>query len=249
MQRVNKWSGGWILAVAGLLAGAEAAQGTTAAPEMMWDLTDLYPTPEAWNEAFTRNSTAVDGLAGFQGTLGESSTQLLRVLDTMSGVRRLVHLPNKDWTGFDAAAKVAASGTIVAGLNAFGAPIIDRESPAPAPVQFPRDNSPRFRDGKPWPEAIAGANRDAKGRAMGTEGGYTIVNARRLWDAGNNILSFSTDQNYADVVVLEHELKSFSIMFSQADIILLNGNPLANIYEMLDTRVVLKEGKVVVGKR
>jgi imidazolonepropionase-like amidohydrolase len=78
--------------------------------------------------------------------------------------------------------------------------------------------------------------------------------------------------------VLEHELKSFSIVFSVADIhriigpnaarfvgmadqigtleagkladiILLDGDPTKNIYEMLKTRVVLKEGKIVVDKR
>jgi imidazolonepropionase-like amidohydrolase len=194
------------------------------------------------------------------------------------GVTRLVHLPNKDWTGFDAAAQVAQAHAIVSGLNAFGAPIIDRESAAPAPVQFPKDNTPRFRDGKPWPEALAGANRDTKGRATGTEGGYTIVNARRIWDADHNALSWSTDQNYADKVVLEHELKSFSIMFSMADIFqimgpnsaayvgmgdkigtlevgkygditLVAGDPRENIYPMLNTTVVLKEGRVVVDKR
>lgn len=195
-----------------------------------------------------------------------------------AGVTRLVHLPNKDWTGYDQAAKVAATHSIVAGLNAFGAPIIDRESPPPAPVQFPKDDSPRFRDGKPWPEAIAGANRDPSGRAMGTEAGYTVVNARRIWDADHGALSWSTDQNYADKVVLEHELKSFSIMFSMADIFqimgpnsanflgladkigtlevgklgdvtMVLGDPRENIYPMLNTTVVLKEGKMVVDKR
>jgi len=191
-----------------------------------------------------------------------------------------VHLPNKDFTGYDAAAKIASTGSIVAGMLGFGAPIIDRESPAPAPVQFPRDNSPRFRDGKPWPESIVGANRDPQGRAMGTEGAFTIINARRIWDADPNhrTISYSTDQNYADLVVLEHELKSLSIVFSMqdihrimgpnsaryvgmekeigtleagklADIILLDGNPMLNIYEMLKTKVVVKEGKVVVDKR
>jgi imidazolonepropionase-like amidohydrolase len=197
-----------------------------------------------------------------------------------AGVTRLVHLPNKDWTGYEAADAVAKTGSVVAGLIAFGAPTIDRESPAPAVVQFPRDNATRFRDGKPWPEAIAGANRDPKGRAMGTEAGYTIVNARRIWDADPNhqTIAYSTDQNFADLAVLEHELKSYSIVFSMADIhrimgpnsaryvgmadrlgtleagkladiILLEGNPTLNIYEMLKTRVVLKEGKVVVDKR
>src|SRR6266540_719129 len=54
-----------------------------------------------------------------------------------AGVRRLVHLPNKDWTSREAAAKVASTNSIVLGLIAFGAPNIDRLSTAPATVQWP----------------------------------------------------------------------------------------------------------------
>jgi imidazolonepropionase-like amidohydrolase len=207
-----------------------------------------------------------------------SSPAMVAAVD--AGVTRLVHLPNKDFTTYEQAERVAQTGSIVAGLIAFGAPNVDTLSAAPAAVQWPKDNTTRFRDGKPWPEAIAGANRDPKGRALGTEAGYTIVNARRIWDADPNHLtiSYSTDQNAADLVVLEHELKSFSLMFSMADIhkiigpnaaryvgmadqigtlepgkladiILIDGNPTLNIYEMLKTKVVLKEGKVVVDKR
>jgi imidazolonepropionase-like amidohydrolase len=197
-----------------------------------------------------------------------------------AGITRLVHVPNKDWTGYDAAERAAQTGSIVAGAVAFGAPYIDSLSAAPAQVQWPKDNSTRFRDGKPWPEAISGANRDPKGRATGTEGGYSMVNARRIWDGDptHQSISYSTDQNAADLVVLEHELKSYSVMFSMADIhriigpnaaryvglgdeigtlepgkladiILIDGNPTLNIYEMLKTKVVLKEGKVVIDKR
>ena len=207
-----------------------------------------------------------------------SSSAMVAAID--AGVTRLVHVPNKDFTSYDAAERVAQTGSIVAGAVAFGAPYIDSLSAAPAQVQWPKDNTTRFRDGKPWPEAISGANRDAKGRAVGTEGGYSMVNARRIWDGDSTrqTISFSTDQNAADLVVLEHELKSFSVMFSMADIhriigpnaaryvgladqigtlevgkladiILIDGNPTLNIYEMLKTRVVLKEGKVVVDKR
>jgi len=207
-----------------------------------------------------------------------SSPAMTAALD--AGVTRLVHLPNKDWTSYEQADAVAKAGAIVAGLIAFGAPNIDTLSQGPAPVQWPKDNTARFRDGKPWPEAIVGANRDAKGRATGTEGGFTIINARRIWDADPNhtTISYSTDQNGDDLVVLEHELKSFSIVFSMADIhriigpnaarfvgmadqigtletgkladvILLDGDPTKNIYEMLKTKVVLKAGRIVVDKR
>lgn len=207
-----------------------------------------------------------------------SSPAMVAAVD--AGVTRLVHLPNKDFTTYEQAETVAKAGAIVAGLIAFGAPNIDRLSAPPAAVQWPKDNTVRFRDGKPWPEAIAGANRDPKGRATGTEAGYTIVNARRIWDADPNhtTMSYSTDQNANDLVVLEHELKSFSIVFSMADIhriigpnaaryvgmekeigtletgkladiILLSGDPTDNIYGMLTTKVVLKEGKVVLDKR
>ncbi len=197
-----------------------------------------------------------------------------------AGVTRLVHLPNKDFTGFDEADAIAARGAIISGLIAFGAPTIDRESGYPADVRFPRDNMPRFRDGRAWPEALAGANRDPQGRATGTEGAYTIINARRVWDAApsHQTISFSTDQNFADIVVLEHELKSFSIVFSMrdifqimgpnsakfvgmedeigtlepgkiADIILLSGDPTYNIYGLLTNEVTILGGEVVVDKR
>ena len=216
--------------------------------------------------------------AGVQVNVHAVSTPAM-VAAIDAGVRRLVHLPNKDWVTREAAAKVAATNSIVLGTIGFGAPIIDRESPAPAPVTFPRDDSPRFRDGKPWPEAIAGANRDANGKAMGTEAGYAMVNGRTIWDGSSGkALGYCTDQNYADIVVLEHELKSYSVMFSMqdiikilgpntaeylhmsdqigtleagkvADIILLDGNPLEGIQYMLKTKVVLRGGKVVVDKR
>ena len=123
--------------------------------------------------------------AGVQVNVHAVSTPAM-VAAVDAGVTRLVHLPNKDWTS-------------LRGRRGGGEDRIDRRRadrvwradhrPRVARagvVQFPRDNTTRFRDGKPWPEAIAGANRDPKGRAMGTEAGYTIVNARRIWDADPN---------------------------------------------------------------
>lgn len=254
---------------------AMAAKGIKQTGEIAVGVPSPDPTPRDYEVL----KAVVDEAAkvGVQVNVHSVTTPwTLAALDV--GVRRFVHLSERDWTSHEEAAKLAAAGAIVAGLNAFGAPIIDRLSGPPAAVQFPKDNTPRFRDGKPWPESISAAVRDASGKATGTEGAYPILNARTLWDAGHSTVGFSTDQNYADLVVLEHELKSFSIMFSMrdifeimgpntakyvglgdqiealepgklADIILLSGDPLENIYGLLTTKVVFKGGRIVVDKR
>jgi imidazolonepropionase-like amidohydrolase len=231
----------------------------------------LTPEPGPTAEEIAVLKAVVDEAAkvGVQVNVHAVSTPAM-VAAIDAGVRRLVHLPNKDWTSREAAAKVAATNSIVLGLIGFGAPIIN---------VFAKDNTPRFRSGMPWPDSIAGANKDAAGKATGTEAGYTIVNARTIWDAsGGKGIGYCTDQNYADIAVLEHELKSYSLMFSMddifriigpntaeylhmsdqigtleagklADIILLDGDPREHIYNMLKTKVVVKGGKVVVDKR
>jgi imidazolonepropionase-like amidohydrolase len=204
--------------------------------------------------------------AGVQVNVHAVSTPAM-VAAIDAGVRRLVHLPNKDWVTRSAAQKVASTGSIVLGTIGFGAPVFG---------VFANDNSPRFRDGKPWPDAIAGANR-AEGVATGTEAGYTIVNARTIWDAGG-LVGYCTDTGYDPRAGLEHELQSYRVVFSMqdifklmgpntaayigmsdqlgtlepgklADIVLVQGNPLDGIHNMLTTKVVLKAGVVVVDKR
>ena len=204
--------------------------------------------------------------AGVQVNVHAVSTPAM-VAAIDAGVRRLVHLPNKDWVTLSAAKKVASTRSIVLGTIGFGAPVFG---------VFANDNNPRFRDGKPWPEAIAGANK-AEGVATGTEAGYTIVNARTIWDQGG-LIGYCTDTGYEPRAGLEHELKSYSIVFSMqdifklmgpntaayigmgdqlgtlepgklADIILLDGNPLTGIHNMLNAKVVVKGGVMVVDKR
>lgn len=179
-----------------------------------------------------------------------------------AGVPLLVHLPNKDFTSVEDARKLAASGTKILATIGFGAPVFG---------VFANDNKPRFRDGKDWPQSIVGGVR------LGEEAGYMPVNARTVWDAGA-ILGYCTDTTYDPLAGLEHELKSFNMMFSMkdmiqimgpntasyiqmgdqlgtievgrmADIILLDGDPLEGYWNWLKTKVTIKGGVVVVDKR
>jgi len=195
-----------------------------------------------------------------------STSAMVAAVD--AGVRRLVHIPNKDFVDRDAAKMLADTGTISLATIGFGAPVFG---------VFAEDNEPRFRDGNAWPESISGANRDAQNRAIGNEIGYTIVNARTIFDEGA-VLGYCTDTRYDPWAGLRHELESYNVMFSMrdiveimgpntaayinmaddlgtleagklADIVLVAGNPMEGFWNMLDARVVLKEGVVVVDKR
>jgi imidazolonepropionase-like amidohydrolase len=189
-----------------------------------------------------------------------SSPAMMAAVD--AGVPLLVHLPNKDWVSKEDAKKLADSGTKILATIGFGAPVFG---------VFANDNKPRFRNGKAWPESIDGGVR------LGEEAGYMPVNARTVWDAGA-ILGYCTDTTYDAKAGLEHELKSFNLMFSMqdmvklmgpntasyiqmgdqlgtlepgklADLILLDGNPMEGYWNWLKTKVVVKGGVVVVDKR
>ena len=189
-----------------------------------------------------------------------STPAMLAAVD--AGVKRLVHLPNKDFMSKADAEKVAAAGTMITGTVGFGVPVFG---------VFADDNQPRFRDGRPWPESIV------DGVRLGEEAGYMPVNARTAWDAGV-VLGYCTDTNYNPTKGLEHELRSNSLVFSPrdlvkmmgpntaayikmeddlgtiepgklADIVLLDGDPLEGYWNWIKAKVVIKGGEVVVDKR
>ncbi|RPH59073.1 MAG: hypothetical protein EHM89_11360 [Acidobacteria bacterium] len=130
---------------------------------------------------------------------------------------------------------------------------------------FGNDNMPLFRDRGPFPwETLS-------------SGGQGPVNARLLWEAGITY-GYGTDSSWLPKYALAQELKPLALMFSPkdivsiltknaaaailrsdqlgtlepgkiADIVILNGDPLANVSNLLNVSVVVKGGQVVVDKR
>jgi oligoendopeptidase F len=56
--------------------------------EPMWNLADLYPSPEGWTAARDRLKAETEKLDTFKGTLGKSAKDMFAALDVMSRVRR-----------------------------------------------------------------------------------------------------------------------------------------------------------------
>jgi imidazolonepropionase-like amidohydrolase len=179
-----------------------------------------------------------------------------------AGAGKLVHTPHFGWLEDADARAVAKAGVEMLSTIGFGVPVFG---------VFNDENVPTFRDGRPWPESIL----DGEGR--GREAGYKAVNARTLWDAGV-VYGFGTDTNYHPKAGLAHELRTLNLMFSPhdiitlmgpntaafidksdelgtldagklADLVLLDGNPLDGYWHLLNARVVIKGGEVVVDRR
>jgi imidazolonepropionase-like amidohydrolase len=179
-----------------------------------------------------------------------------------AGAPKLVHTPHFGWLTDEDARRVAAADIENLSTIGFGVPVFG---------VFAEDNEPRFRDGRPWPDAIIA------GEGRGREAGYKAVNARTLWDNGV-VYGFGTDTNYLPQAGLEHELKSLNLMFSMqdivelmgpntaafiersnelgtlapgklADIVLLDRNPLDGYWNMLKPEVVIKGGRIVIDRR
>ena len=179
-----------------------------------------------------------------------------------AGATKLVHTPHFGWLSEADARVVRDAGVEVLSCAGFGVPVFG---------VFNGNNVPTFRDGKPWPDGIL----DGQGR--GREAGEKIVNARTLWDAGV-VYGYGTDTGYHPRLGLAHELRTLNVMFSPqdliklmgpntaafieksselgtlepgklADIVILDGNPLEGYWHLLNPKVVIKGGEIVVDKR
>ena len=131
---------------------------------------------------------------------------------------------------------------------------------------FDADNKPLFRDGGPFPMP----------RPL-SSGGQGPVNARILWDAGM-AYAYGTDTQWDPRESLADELRALNLVFSardilkimgpntaavigksselgtlepgkRADIVVVDGNPLEDIFSLTRVVLVVKDGKVVSDKR
>jgi imidazolonepropionase-like amidohydrolase len=177
-----------------------------------------------------------------------------------AGAGKLVHTPHDSFMTNEQAQLVAAAGIENLSTVGFAVPTFD---------VFNDDNIPTFRDGSPWPSGILGTGSNAAGEKA--------VNARTLWDNGV-VYGFGTDTGYLPRDGLAHELRGLNLMFSPrdivklmgpntaafidmsdslgtlepgklADIVLIDGNPLDLIYNVLNVRVTIKGGEIVADHR
>ena len=99
MQRVQSRLGaGFLIGAAFLMIGWHSARAAdapapaaVAAPAADWDLTDLYATPQAWDDSYARTRAAADKLGAYKGTLGKSADALLKALVAISDLSREVN--------------------------------------------------------------------------------------------------------------------------------------------------------------
>jgi imidazolonepropionase-like amidohydrolase len=131
---------------------------------------------------------------------------------------------------------------------------------------FDADNKPLFRDGGPFPMP----------RPL-SSGGQGPVNARILWDGGMTY-AYGTDTQWDPRESLADELRALNLVFSsrdiikimgpnsaaaigksselgtlepgkRADIVIVDGDPLEDIFNLTRVVVVVKDGKVMSDKR
>jgi imidazolonepropionase-like amidohydrolase len=185
-------------------------------------------------------------------------THAVSVQDTLAAVEAgpavLVHTPHIGRLEEDPAAvqKIAKAGIPMTSTLAIFIP------------HFSADNKPLFRDAGPFPWNTV------------SSGGQGPVNARLLWEAGISY-GYGTDASWHPRETLADELRALQLMFSPkdivsiltknaansvlkaddlgtlepgkfADVVILDGDPIANATSLLNVAMVIKGGQVMVDK-
>ena len=197
-----------------------------------------------------------------------SITHAVTVVDTVAAVEAgthvLVHTPHIGQLDEETARMIADSGIPMVSTLGIFVPTFAADN-AVIRDRTGMDNVPRFRDLEPFPmDTISSA-------------GQGPVNARMLWDAGL-VYGFGTDTRFVPRDSLYQELKPLHLVFSAqdivtimsrnaaiaigrldelgtveagklADLVILDGDPLENPYDLLDVSMVVKGGEIVVDNR
>jgi imidazolonepropionase-like amidohydrolase len=184
-------------------------------------------------------------------------THAVTVADTIAaveaGVQSLAHTPHIGQLTMEQARMIAKAGIPMMSTLGVFVPYFDRT------------NTPLFRDRQPFPwETLSSA-------------GQGPVNARLLWEAGITY-GYGTDTSWLPKESLALELRPLSLVFSPkdivsiltrnaaaaihrshevgtldggklADLVMVNGDPLADVFNLLKVSMVIKAGEVVVDKR
>jgi imidazolonepropionase-like amidohydrolase len=186
-------------------------------------------------------------------------THAVSVVDTLAAVEArpdvLVHTPHIGRLEEDAAAvkTIASAGIPMTSTLQVFVP------------HFGDDNTPLFRDAQPFPwDTLSSA-------------GQGPVNARLLWEAGISY-GYGTDTTWAPKQSLADELRALSLVFSprdiskiigqgaarstlrqdqigtleagkQADLVLIDGNPLTDVNDLLNVVLTVKGGRIVSDTR
>ncbi len=195
-------------------------------------------------------------------------THAVTVQGTMAAVEAgttiLAHTPHIGQLDEGQARKIAASGIPMMSTLGIFVPTFAEDN-ARVRSRTGDDNLPRFRDLDPFPMNTL------------SSAGQGPVNARLLWDAGLTY-GYGTDTTFLPKDSLAQELRPLRLVFSRqdivkimtrnaaavigrskelgtlepgklADIVILDGNPLADISDVLKVKVVIKGGEIVVDKR
>jgi oligoendopeptidase F len=85
---LKKWLLPFVISVGAGFPALSLSQASS--PPGMWDLSELYPTPAAFDEALARTRAAADKFESYRGTLGKSAGSMFTALDAMSAANREV---------------------------------------------------------------------------------------------------------------------------------------------------------------
>ena len=121
--------------------------------EEKWNLADIYPTDQAWQEDFDATQAMARKLPGYQGRLGESAATLYEYMTLQQEVdSRLENLaeyaqrksdpdtPRRRWSGFTGMSPGWSTTAAISRSSRTGAPTscpTRRKSCWPAPASLP----------------------------------------------------------------------------------------------------------------